>query len=112
MKCEGQIIILKRPLYVGSAKSGPYLAGQVAVKDGNYDFWCDAFITGDAFRVINGASEGQQFTVAGTLAQNTREKDGQKVRTLQIKVTDAHPLKQQTRDVQKDQFITDDDFPF
>lgn len=112
MKIEGEITILKRPLYLGSAKAGPYLAGQVAVKDGKFEFWCDAFITAEAFRVINGSSEGQQFTVAGVLAQNSREKDGQKVRTLQLKVTDAHPMKHKPRDLEKEQHITDDDIPF
>lgn len=109
MKIEGEITILKRPLYVGSAKARPYLAGQVSVKDGNYDFWCDAFITGDAFRVINGASECQKFTVAGTLAQNSREKDGEKIRTIQLKIIDAHPLKQNSS---KSQFIDDSDIPY
>jgi hypothetical protein len=88
MRVEGEVEIFQ-DLYKGSAKAGPYAAGNVKAKDGEFDYWLPVFITGNAYKAMADAPHGSKFSVVGVLVQNTRKKDGETIRTIQLKITRA-----------------------
>lgn len=85
MKVTGQGRLAK-PAYMGNSKQGPYAAGTLITKRGDYDVHVEFFAPGDSHKAFAGAQANEVFEVEGELASK-KDRDGNW--RLQIALTQA-----------------------
>ena len=100
---------LVRDIYVGSGKSGQYVAAKVEIPDGNYTLWIEVYAPGAAANAFGGAKVGDSFQIEGSLTEK-KQKDG--TRVIQIKAEKVTKAGQAAPPVYQDTHITDSDIPF